>query len=645
MTNRQKGGSTVDHQHIADTGGRHPLSMLSVLLFAAVASVADGQDAKTPNQFAEHVTPFLAKHCVSCHGGDDAEGGILLDRYHDSGNVQKDFDLWEKIIRLINAHQMPPADEPQPTSDEVTAVTAAIEQELSKFDCTAEKHPGRVTIRRLNKAEYNNTIRDLVGLDLKLADGFPSDDVGNGFDNIGDVLSIPPILLEKYLGAANVIAERVYEDKAALKRVFPHAAESEGKRVETAIRNVNEFAARAFRRPLTDSEKERLFEIMRFAFQRDASEADIFKTVIAAILSNPHFIFRVERDPAADDEDGIRELHGFELASRLSYFLWSSMPDQRLFDLAQSGELRKHDVLRAEAKRMLTDPRSIALVDNFAGQWLQLRDLSRLMPDPTLFPDFDGPLRTAMRRETELFFTAMIREDRSVLEFLNADFTYVNERLARHYGIPEVTGDDFQRVSLADGRRGILTHASILTLTSNPTRTSPVKRGKWILDNMLAEPPPPPPANVPELEEGSETLGSLREQMEQHRANEACAVCHRTMDVLGFGLENFDAIGAWRDKDGKFAVDASGELPGSRRFDGATDLMKILVEEKNEQFCRCLSAKLLTYALGRGLGSYDRCTVKNCVATMKDNDYRFSALVTSIVTSDPFTLREATREE
>ena len=593
--------------------------------------------------FAKYVTPFLTKHCVSCHGADDAEGGIVLER--NSANIQRDYELWEKVIRLINAHQMPPADEPQPSSKEIAAITEAIETELAKFDCTAEKHPGRVVVQRLNKAEYNNTIRDLTGLDLRLADAFPSDDVGNGFDNIGDVLSIPPILMEKYLDAAETVAERVYDDQEARKRVFPHTPESDQQRVETARRNVNEFAARAFRRPLSEDEQNRLFEIMRFAWQRDASEGEIFKTVIAAILSNPNYIFRIEQDPDPNDEDGIRELGGYELASRLSYFLWSSMPDERLFELAESGELKKHEVLAAEAKRMLADPKSRALVDNFAGQWLQLRDLSRLMPDPTKYPDFDGKLRSAMRRETEIFFETMIGEDRSVLEFLNADFTFVNERLARHYGIPEVTGEEFQRVSLGTRRRGVLTHGSILFLTSNPTRTSPVKRGKWILENMLAEPPPPPPADVPELEEGAETLGTLREQMEQHRANESCAVCHRTMDALGFGLENFDAIGAWRDNDGKDKIDPSGELPGGQRFDGAADLMKILVDQKKDQFCRCLAEKLLVYGLGRGLGSYDRCTVKDCVAIMQKNEYRFSSLVTAIVTSDPFTMREAKREE
>lgn len=610
---------------------------------ATILPTADAQESVTAKtDFAKNVAPFLEAHCVSCHGNDGAEGGIVLEKYRDDASVQDDYEFWEKIIRLINAHQMPPADMPAPTAKEITAVTASIEAELAKFDCSAEKHPGTVTIRRMNKAEYNNTVRDLVGLDLKLADAFPSDDVGNGFDNMGDVLTIPPVLLEKYLDAAMTIADRVFEDPAAVSKVFPVPLDASTieKKVETARQNVEAFAARAFRRPITSAEKDRLLAIMTHAFQRDASDAEILKTTVVAILSNPHFIFRVEQDDGASFDDGVRQLSGYELASRLSYFLWSSMPDQRLFDLAASGELQQSDVLQAESRRMLADPKSAALVDNFAGQWLQLRDVTRLTPDPTMFPTVDANLRSAMRRETETFFAAMIREDRSVLEFLNADFTYVNEQLAQHYGMPDVKGNEFRKVALTTGRRGVLTHASILMLTSNPTRTSPVKRGKWILDNILAEPPPPPPADVPELEEGNETLGSLREQLEQHRSNEACAVCHLTMDALGFGLENFDAVGAWRTQDGKFTVDASGALPGGQDFDGAAELMQILVEDKYEEFCKCLAGKMLTYSLGRGLSSYDRCTVKDCVQSMKQNDYRFSELITAIVTSEPFTMRE-----
>ncbi len=618
-------------------------------LFSAVAILFHQHpvvavDALPESAFASSIVPFLEDYCVSCHGTDSAEGQVVLDRFTTSANVQTEYELWEKIVRLVNEHQMPPVEESQPTTEEVLAVTSAIEAELAAFDCSSDKHPGRVTIRRLNKAEYNNTIRDLVGLDLKLADDFPSDDVGNGFDNMGDVLSIPPVLMEKYLSAAITIGERVYADEATRQRVFPHSAKSDDERVEVARQNVREFAGRAYRRPITSAEEDRLFAIMFSAWGQDADEAEIYQTVIAAVLSNPNFLFRVEQDPTVDDGDGIRELDDYELASRLSYFLWSSMPDARLFELASQGSLQNPEVRIAEAMRMLADPRGRGLVDNFAGQWLQLRDVSTLQPDPQKFPEFDDELRFAMRRETEVFFETMIREDRSILEFLTADFTYVNERLARHYGMDDVAGDEFRRVSLAAGRRGVLTHASILMLTSNPTRTSPVKRGKWILDNMLAEPPPPPPPNVPELEEGAETLGSLREQMEQHRSNPSCAVCHTTMDALGFGLERFDAIGALRERDGRYEIDASGELPGGRKFDGAAELMVILGEEKKRQFSECMAKKMLTYALGRGLVSHDRCTINDAVTKLAGNDYRFSSLVAAIVTSDPFTMRELKRD-
>lgn len=591
--------------------------------------------------FATQVAPFLANYCVDCHSGSAAEGGIDLEHYQDSANIQADYELWETVVRLINERQMPPADEEQPTADEIEAAIAGLDVEFATFDCTTEQHPGSVTIRRLNKAEYDNTIRDLVGLNLNLADDFPSDDVGNGFDNISDVLSIPPILLEKYLTASAKVADAVMDDAQVRLRVFPHQSTSDEDKAEVARRNIVEFAEKAFRRPVSSTEEDRLFEIVIFAWQRDVSEVDIYKTVISAILSNPNFLFRVEQDPDVESGQRIRQLNSYELASRLSYFLWSSMPDEELFALAASDALTDEAVLVAQAQRMLLDPKARALVDNFAGQWLQLRDVATLSPDPDAFPEFDSGLRSAMRRETEEFVASLIREDRSVLDFLGADYTYVNQRLAEHYGIEGVQGDEFRRIKLASGRRGILTHASILTLTSNPTRTSPVKRGKWVLDNILAEPPPPPPPGVPELAEGGETLGTLREQMEQHRADPNCAACHRTMDALGFGLENFDATGAWREQDGKFTIDASGGLPGGRNFSSPADLMQVLVEEKSEQFCRCLSEKLLTYALGRGLSSYDRCTIQKSLDELQANEYRFSSLVKTIVTSDPFTMREA----
>ena len=543
---------------------------------------------------------------------------------------------------------MPPADAAELEAETLQKMISGIEYELSQFDCSEINRPGQVTIRRLNKAEYNNTVRDLTGLDLRLADDFPSDDVGNGFDNIADVLSLPPILLEKYLQAAENISDAIWEDEETRRRVFPVESKNETPeaKIAAATENIKLFTRKAFRRPVRQEELARLFQIMRSAWEQDASELEIMKTVTTAVLANPNFLFRIEDDSFPNQDIGsIRALNGFELASRLSYFLWSSMPDERLFHLAEQNQLQDPAVLEAETKRMLQDPKARALVDNFAGQWLQLRDVERLSPDPKLFPNYSKALAGSMRQETELFFSAIIDQDRSILEFLNGDYTYVDERLASHYGMEGVKGDAFRRVSLNGGqRRGILTHASILTLTSNPTRTSPVKRGKWILENILNEPPPPPPSDVPDLEEGGETLGTLREQMEQHRANPSCASCHRTMDAIGFGLENFDAVGVWRDHDGKEFIDASGQLPGNKNFQGAGELMEILTDEKKVAFARCLTEKMLTYALGRGLVSFDRCAINDAVAALKRNDYRFSVMVTSIVTSDPFMMREVSEQ-
>ncbi|MBL6723577.1 MAG: DUF1592 domain-containing protein [Rubripirellula sp.] len=597
--------------------------------------------------FATELRPLLQQFCWDCHSAGDAEGGIAFDRYVDSAEVQSDFELWEKVIRLVKERQMPPADAAEIDNESLQRIVNGIEYELSQFDCSVETRPGRVTIQRLNKAEYNNTIRDLTGLELQLANDFPSDDVGNGFDNIGDVLSLPPILLEKYLEAAETIAEAIWSNEEVRNRVFSIKPKSESleDQVAAATENVRLFATKAFRRPLAEEELQKLFQLMRATWQRDGSDSEIMQTVTIAILSSPNFIFRVEDDSndrldQVNEDPITRRLNDYELASRLSYFLWSSMPDDRLFDLASRGELQDPATLVSEAKRMLQDPKANALVDNFAGQWLQLRDVERLTPDPGRFPTYTKDLGIAMRQETEEFFRRVVRHDRSILDFLDADYTYINEPLAKHYGIEGVKGEEFREVSLQGGRRGILTHASILTLTSNPTRTSPVKRGKWILENILDEPPPPPPSDVPELEEGAETLGSLREQMEQHRANPACAVCHRTMDAIGFGLENFDAIGVWRDRDGKEQINASGQLPGNKQFEGASELMAILAQEKKEAFARCLTEKILTYALGRGLVSFDRCVVNDAVSELERNDYRFSALVAAVVTSDAFTKRE-----
>ena len=615
--------------------------MAAILIILSVTSAAPAADTA----FGAHVVPFLKEHCIDCHGGDEPEAKLKLDHYTDSARIQTDFATWEKVLRIINARQMPPADQPQPSDAEFQAVGTAIAAELDKFDCSSERHPGRVTLRRLNRAEYNLTMRDLIGIDFRPADDFPSDDVGDGFDNIADVLTIPPVLLEKYLAAAEKVIDTAMADENMKSRIFRLKRGDDEDELLWLRRSIRDFASRAFRRPVSEAEGDRVLRLGVAAFQSGLSREEAVKIPLQAILSSPHFLFRVEEDPGDDEPDGIRELNDYELASRMSYFLWSSMPDDRLFELAGKGTLHQPDVIEAEVRRMLKDPKSRALVDNFAGQWLQLRDVRTIAPDPELFPGFDQELRTAMLTETEMFFASLIQEDRSVLEFLNADYTFVNEKLAKHYGMQGIEGSEFRKVSLTSKRRGILTQASILTLTSNPTRTSPVKRGKWILENMLGEPPPPPPAGVEELKEDQELLGTLRERMEQHRANPSCAVCHRQMDALGFGLENFNAVGAWRDRDGRFDIDPSGTLPGNRKFVDAKQLMNLLAEEKRDQFCRCLTEKMLVYALGRGLISYDRCAVREILERVSRNEFRVSALVTGIVLSDPFRMREIRRDD
>lgn len=586
----------------------------------------------------------LTAYCYDCHVGDEPEGGIHVDFFEGNEPLDKRVEVVEKIIRVLNEQQMPPADCEQPNATERVELLRWIQGSLAEFDCGEVSRPGRVTMRRLNRVEYNNTIRDLTGLDLKPANEFPSDDVGNGFDNIGDVLTIPPILFEKYVGAAIDVATAVVADDAALARVIPidmsdpEAPESIPRARQSAV----DFAERAYRRPLTGEEKDQLFDLMRTGYvEKGLSVKQIQASVIAAILSSPQFIYKVEADDPDDFMDGIRPLNDFEIATRLSYFLWSSMPDEELFNLARQGKLRDQKQIEAQVDRLLDDAKSEGLVSNFAGQWLQLRDLTELSPDPELFATFDDELRFAMRRETELLFSDLIKRDSSVLDLLNADYTFLNSKLADFYGVEGVEGNDFERVELSGKRSGVLMHASVLLITSNPTRTSPVKRGKWVLDNLLGEPPPPPPPDIPELEESGETLGTLRQQMEQHRANPNCSVCHTKMDALGFGLENFDAIGKWRTDDGRNPIDPSGELPGGRMFDGPVDLVEILAEDKKTEFARCMTRKMLTYALGRGLGVYDRCSVNTIVSQLAGEEYRFRTMVKAVATSEPFMTQEA----
>ncbi|MFO0927454.1 MAG: DUF1592 domain-containing protein [Gemmataceae bacterium] len=788
-------------------------------LFSLLVAVSIGRTAE-PAPFPKEAQAFLAKHCLACHGEKVQKAAVAFHTYRDEAVLLKDRKLWQRTLAVLASGEMPPPARKQPVPAETAAFTRAVTAVFERADRNAKPDPGRVTVRRLNRTEYNNTIRDLVGVDFQPAEDFPSDDVGHGFDNIGDVLTLSPVLMERYLAAAESVMARaitvdppkppqrhlsaMYTEPAAANvplrngyrvvtnkaggshvetgpihtsyqvpaegeyrfrcRVYAegdgpvpvsilacgktlprpasddaigklsgqsvtglkpfvlvatvdvkartakdaqtievtvpanlgltrmavamHRPSAGGKpatlflqslalegpldtrplsqlkllacapgktRAEQTREVMERFASRAYRRPATRDEVDRLVALVERTTARGERWEAAVQLAMQAVLVSPKFLFRVELDDRPQ-EPKPHPIDDYQLASRLSYFLWSSMPDQELFDLAAKRQLAAQ--APAQVRRMLRDPRAKALVDNFAMQWLQLRRLRTHAADPQLFPRFNEHLRTAMLRETELFFGEIVREDRSALDLIDGKYTYLNGHLARHYGIRDTAGnshgerkprpggqpigEEFVRVALPDGgpRGGLLTQASVLTVTSNPTRTSPVKRGRWVLEQLLGTPPPPPPPNVPELAEGAKAqlTGTLRQRMEQHRLNPACASCHAKMDALGFAFENFDAVGAWRTTDGTFPIDPSGTLPGGRSFKGPAELKAILREQK-DLFARCLTEKLLTYALGRGLEYYDRPAVDAIVATLANNDYRFSVLATEIATSMPFRMR------
>ncbi len=737
--------------------------------------------------YERQIVPLLDKYCYSCHGNGKKKGDFALDIYKAQPDAVNDPKAWEKVLENMRSHTMPPEEKPQPKLEEVELISKWIEAQVFACDCD-NPDPGRVTLRRLNRAEYNNTIRDLVGVPFQPADDFPADDSGYGFDNIGDVLSVPPVLMEKYLAAAEKIMEAaiVAEDpaKARIRRfaaseldgsaptdvidgggkkltregdifvrftvtqpgeyalramaygdqfgpeppkmkfrlnkedlqTFDVPSESDKpqlfevkiklaagtnrfsaaylnnlvnnsdkdpkkrgdrnlnieylevagpldvplppypethrrifftdgaptNKTEYARAIVQRFATRAFRRPAKSEEVDRLVKFVQMATkQGDTFERGV-QLALEAVLVSPNFLFRGELQPEPNNPKAVHPVNDYALASRMSYFLWSTMPDAELFALAEKGKLRRN--LDAQVKRMLKDPKSRALVENFGGQWLQLRNLRIASPDAKTFPGYDDALRLAMQHETEAFFEHIVREDRPVLDFLNANYTFVNGRLAKHYGIDGVDGEKFQRVSLkGTGRAGVLTQGAILTLTSNPTRTSPVKRGKYVLENILGTPPPPAPPDVPELKEEKLT-GTLRQRMEQHRENPTCASCHARMDPIGFGFENFDGVGTFRQRDEDLPIDPSGQLVSGESFNGAPALAAMLAKSKRDEFVRCLSEKMLTYAIGRGPEFYDKCALDEISQGVSKKGYRFSSLILEIVRSVPFQQRRGEAE-
>lgn len=764
------------------------------MVFVSTLGISKATDwTKLNEEYQKKIQPLIEKYCSGCHTGADAESGLAFNNFADAKSVFRQRRIWEKVAVRIDIGDMPPADSPQPSPEDRKTLTSWIQSTLNDIDCGKTPNPGSVTLRRINRYEYRNSIRDLFNIDYEPALGFPGDDVGYGFDNIADVLTLPPLLMDKYLTAAEEISRKViiasstgpvynsprkisqltaesggkfegdrfvfssngkapFEEQApwtgrytlelgmagsAAEGRYPKVIISvDGKKVEeftvktdtpnnpevfkiplklragkrllelafvndhyiaakdgnpaqdtnlyiydlrltgqkaaeripesalpeihrelvrdsvpSATRTVADaakdvmrrIASRAFRRPANDEELNRLASIVEKTVESGDSYEVGLQTALTAILVSPNFLFKVE-EPALRIGNEYPLLSDFELATRLSYFLWSSTPDRELLTLASKKQLRLPGVLAAQLDRMIRDERARDFVRNFAGQWLTLRKLESFTPNEGQFPDWNEQIRDLSRTETYYLFLYVMRENMSVLRLLDADFSFMNEKLARFYGIPGVQGDKFQLVSLKGQKRlGILTHASVLAVTSNPTRTSPVKRGKWILDNVLGTPPPPAPAGVPELDK-AELVGTLRQQLEQHRANPACASCHKQMDPLGLAMENYDAIGRWRTSDRGNPIDASGELPTGQKVRNAGDLIRLLRDQKSEQFVRTLTEKLMTYGLGRGLEYYDRCAIDQILAKASKNDYRFQELLLGIITSDPFG-RKGTRDE
>jgi mono/diheme cytochrome c family protein len=792
--------------------------MRIVFPVALVLVLVQSSRSQSADDFQPRVLPILSKNCMGCHNDRAQTAGLSFETFRDATAAAKTPDVWQKALEKLNSGQMPPPPTAPLSAAEIATIAGWVRSLPGVTDVSSNNSPGRVTARRLNRAEYNNTIRDLLGVSLRPANDFPVDDSGYGFDNNGDVLSVSPLLMEKYLNAARVVSraavfgepypdlptllvklesKKVQDDLQARgkstpyalrgamyatfhapveaeyefrlryqnfrgtetvvqddgpaargargattprpskdeqnrlaappvelrftvdeKAVFSYVVEGnadynyargqnlvrvklapgdhtirasfpeyanltdarkqlnpDGRRklyvdyidivgpyavssarppgyrkifvcgengaydAACARRIVTNLMTRAYRRPASEGEVERMMNLVAEIQKRDSFEEAI-RVVIEGVLVSPNFLFRIERDAGASSGPAAYEIDDYELASRLSYFLWSSMPDEDLFAAAAQKRLRTPEALKTQIRRMLADAKASALVDNFGEQWLNLRLMDRTKPDAKKFDRVDDELLGAMREETRLFMSVVFRENRSILDFIDGRFTFLNGPLARYYGISGVDGEQFRKVEL-DGvqRSGIVTHASILAISSYATRTSPVLRGKWVLDNLLGTAPPPPPDGIPSLEEKDlGTAASMRQRLEQHRSNPSCAACHNSMDPIGFGLENYDAAGAWRTKDGNFDIDSSGTLPDGRTFAGAKGLKETLRGDK-ALFARNFTEKLMTFALGRGLERSDRAAVDEIVGRLARDDYRFETLVNEIVSSQQFRMR------
>lgn len=620
---------------------------MCVGLCALIASPVFAEEAISPkpaSAIPADVAEVLKRSCIDCHSAEEPSGGVDLSQATTTDDIYHQGRIWNKAVRVLRDHTMPPKSEPALEDAQRTLLADWIEQSIRSVDCSAEREPGRVTIRRLNRVEYQNTLHDLFGIPVEAATDLPSDPAGNGFDNQGDTLFIPPVLMEKYLDTTKRMLDECWTNSVFRERIVP-AAPSEGKSVGDAAReNLATFLPRAFRRPVEESEIAARQALVESALARGETFDAGMRLAVESVLLSPFFLFRIEQNQGAEGSDEPYPITDHELATRLSYFLWSTMPDQELIDFADRGKLREPEVLRVQVERMLADPKSIALAHDFFAQWFDFRGMRLHEMDIRRYGAFNG-LREDMYAESVAFFDGMVRQNESVLDILDAPYAYLNEKLANHYGVPDVKGGEIRRVSLPDRRRGgVLGMGSTLVITSYPTRTSPVLRGKWVLEQILGTPPPPPPPNVEPVSR-DDTIGdgmTLRQRLEKHRQIESCASCHAKMDPIGFGLENFDGIGGWRDKDNDLPIDNAATLPDGTNVSGPEGLKDALLARR-ELFLRHMVEKMMVYALGRGLEYHDECAVRSALDRLAENEYRFHSLVHAVVESYPFQHRRHSR--
>ncbi len=595
-------GSTRSRQRSAVVGSQHPPHLSATLLFL----------------------PQRKK----------SSGDVNLAQDEDLRQILSHRQTWEKVLAVLESEEMPPASARQPDDATRKLLIKFVKETLGNLDCKKVNDPGKPVLRRLTRREYDRCIEDLLGMNLQLATSFAPDPVAYGFDNIGDAQPLSPAQIEQYHEAAKqAIAKLLADNKARTRLLGPNNDHADA---SAAKEFITRFASHAFRRPVEANYVDRVMKVFERCQAKKMNHHDSVGQMMIAVLLSPQFLLRLEQDQPGNDKS--YAVDDYELASRLSFFLWARGPDEELMQLAREKKLHDDNVLSQQVTRMLKDPRSVGLVDGFFGQWLGLNNFPQVQPSKQAFPSFDDELRQAMQLEVSENLKYLLREDRPITELLDANYTHLTPKLARHYGIKHPGGtSSLARVELTDHKRGgLLTTSAILMLQSDPARTNIPKRGNFIAGQILGTPSPPPPPDVPTLEQSTKNQKlSVRKMLELHRKNATCASCHNKIDPLGLAFENYDAIGAWRDKDAGETIDPTGELPDGRAFAGPEALKQILLEQK-EQFTKQLSKNLLIYALGRGLQPNDECVIRSALDSAARNQDRVSSIIKAIVQSYPF---------